>query len=262
MPGPEEIGHCPGEHIGSGWHVAYTRHGGKFESPVVHDDLSQLLCAPDGGTADAVFLTSFQPFEPRFLGRLPRDADITVCVHCETAGDRPPRVFYGMELQDVQRVEANERSVYRAKSFFCTRCMPADQPQHCDTRQFVRRCRCDQTFRRQVLWLLPKLTGRDIMHSKLMLLRFRGFLRMFVSSFNWSELQWHESGDSFWWADLPFSQGVTIDDKVHGALDGHLAEPCGTGSMAAVTGSLRFQHFAAEPLLTSASRHIHPERVL
>lgn len=51
------------------------------------------------------------------------------------------------------------------------------------------------------------------MHSKIMLLRFRGFLRLVVSSFNLSQSQWSNAGDSFWWADVPFRTQADISEK-------------------------------------------------
>ena len=79
-------------------------------------------------------------------------------------------------------------------------------------------------------WVIPKLGGgRSIMHSKLMLLRFDGFLRLVVSSFNLSATQATSAGDSFWWVDVPFLTRICRDpkfgDHLHDHLD-RLGVPC------------------------------------
>jgi len=48
------------------------------------------------------------------------------------------------------------------------------------------------------------------MHSKLMLMRFPGCVRLVVSSFNLSARQWSEAGDSFWWADVPLKPELSL----------------------------------------------------
>merc|ERR1712166_484348 len=58
------------------------------------------------------------------------------------------------------------------------------------------------------------------MHSKLMLFRFVGCVRLVVSSFNFSQRQWDSAGDSFWWVDLPLSAetATNVDPMVQAPL--------------------------------------------
>lgn len=94
LPSPDEIAHAPA--VDSASHIAYTHHQGRCESPVVHDDLSELLCAPDGTQPMALLLSSFLPFEPKFLQHFPPNADITVCIHDEKKKKNTPlSVWHG-----------------------------------------------------------------------------------------------------------------------------------------------------------------------
>jgi len=208
LPSPDEIAHAPA--VDSASHIAYTHHQGRCESPVVHDDLSELLCAPDGTQPMALLLSSFLPFEPKFLQHFPPNADITVCIHDEKK-KKTRRFLYGMELEDMLCMK--EQQAYRATSTFCTRCMPSCQDRDCETRDFLKKCKCRESFQRRVHWVLCQPKGTNIMHSKIMLLRFRGFLRFVVSSFNLSQEQWTKAGDSFWWADIPFCEPADVAEN-------------------------------------------------
>jgi len=92
-----------------------------------------------------------------------------------------------------------------------TKCMPPDNPLRCPPRDFVKACKCPAEELHEVQWILPQLQGRQIMHSKLMLFRFPGFVRIVVSSLNLCDRQWFDAGDSFWWADVPLIPNASLD---------------------------------------------------
>lgn len=196
------------------WSLAYTLHPGRFEveDAVVHSDLRELLSDAAGRKLRAALVTSFLPFNPGFLRKFPQDVHLTVCVQDKMRGEKRalPKHFFGIELHDVKQ----HRSSVLANSSFCTACFPQDNPRRCSPNQYVRACQCPERFFRRVQWVFPQLQGDDIMHAKVMALRFEGFVRLVVSSFNLSDDQWHGAGDSFWWVDLPFRHEPTYDDRV------------------------------------------------
>lgn len=51
------------------------------------------------------------------------------------------------------------------------------------------------------------------MHSKLLIFRFPGCVRIVVSSLNLSASQWSEAGDSFWWTDLPLVMEPSLNEE-------------------------------------------------
>ena len=66
-------------------------------------------------------------------------------------------------------------------------------------------CGC-QDFREVVEVAAPLPKQRGIMHTKLWLLLFSSCLRVVISSFNLSERQQDNAGDTFWYADLPMKK--------------------------------------------------------
>eukprot|EP00930_Biecheleria_cincta_P000844 TRINITY_DN102039_c0_g1_i1.p1 TRINITY_DN102039_c0_g1~~TRINITY_DN102039_c0_g1_i1.p1 ORF type:complete len:168 (-),score=19.46 TRINITY_DN102039_c0_g1_i1:415-879(-) len=90
--------------------------------------------------------------------------------------------------------------------------MPKDSQRRCSSQQFLRKCTCPARYARHVKWFFPPLRGssKGIMHVKLMLLRFEGFVRIVISSLNLSDTQWSNAGDSFWWADLAFVSASSL----------------------------------------------------
>ena len=217
-PSPSEIGRHPLEApcANGAWRVAYTSHPGRFEDPVVSDDLGELLRDPAGRKLRAALVTSFWPFELNFLKRLPLDIDLTVCLGQDRVlGEKQkvPRRLFGIELSDVEQLDAH--GAIRARSSHCPRCFPRTNPVRCSTEFFVRPCKCPQQGQRHIQWLLTQLQGTSIMHVKLMLLRFEGFVRLVISSLNLSDTQWAHAGDSFWWADLPFRADANARPDAH-----------------------------------------------
>jgi hypothetical protein len=50
---------------------------------------------------------------------------------------------------------------------------------------------------------VPRFPATFCVHPKLMLLKFKNYLRIVISSFNLSEEQCAQASDVFWWVDLP-----------------------------------------------------------
>jgi len=196
-PSPEEV--AAGDALALGaWKFAFTFHAGRVESPTVSPDLRELLTGPRGQPLLAALLTTFYPFEPKFLMFIPHKVRLTVCVMNDRMSSP---YFFGMELMKKRR----HGEATLAETTFCTKCMPADMPLHCAEHERLRPCSCPAKKWRRVQWVFPALdSGYSLMHSKLMVLRFQGFLRLVVSSFNLSMEQVSKAGDTFWWVDVPF----------------------------------------------------------
>jgi len=185
------------------WHIAYTGHEGiaAFGLPSLNS-IGELARGPQGDAAQAVFASSFHPFEPYFLRCFPTGIPLTICVQGE---NNPVEHFFGLQVKNINCVE--ELGIHTGSSKFCMKCMPpGHRPMKCSTNLFVNPCQCPQQEINDIEWIFPKLRGRDIMHTKLMLFRFSGYVRLVISSFNLSSMQWSSAGDSFWWADLPLTR--------------------------------------------------------
>lgn len=210
QPAPDELS-LSAEGLGS-WQIGYTHHPGRFDQPVVRRQWPELLEGRDGRPLKAAFMSTFFPFNLETLRNLPIDIDLTVCVGVDTF----PTYFFGTKLDDVHT--HLDRALMYAKSSYCIACMPPDQNRTVHSTQFVNPCsrppRCMRRCIRHVQWLFKKVSGHGIMHAKLMLLRFEGYVRIVVSSFNLSEHQWAQAGDSFWWVDLCLSPSTVGSDPV------------------------------------------------
>ncbi|CAE8613831.1 unnamed protein product [Polarella glacialis] len=75
-------------------------------------------------------------------------------------------------------------------------------------------CGCSDNQFRSVEWRFPcsqstklQYGGRPIFHMKFMILSFRRFVRVVISSFNLSCEQWRSAGDVFWWVDAVPNKG-------------------------------------------------------
>jgi len=209
-PSPADLIAAP--HINSAWKVAYTGHPGRFESHAL-PSLPDLLRGPDGNSVQTALLTSFFPFDPAFLRNFPKGIELTICIQSDE-NKKVPKNFFGQKLTDAKYHP--EHSVHTACSSLCTRCTPEGVPQRCRQDQIVPKCACPRQDLNQVKWIFPILQENDIMHCKLMLLRFEGCVRLVVSSFNFSAKQWENAGDSFWWVDLPLmpSASDNVDFRV------------------------------------------------
>jgi len=109
--------------------------------------------------------------------------------------------LFGLEVQGMKFHQ--EHYIHTGVSKFCTKCMPSHNPLRCPPEFYVKACKCPAEELHEVQWIMPQLQGSAIMHSKLMLFRFPGFVRIVVSSLNLCDRQWLDAGDSFWWADVP-----------------------------------------------------------
>mmetsp|Transcript_110006 Transcript_110006/g.206196 ORF Transcript_110006/g.206196 Transcript_110006/m.206196 type:complete len:535 (-) Transcript_110006:234-1838(-) len=207
---PDESDAIASETVLTSWNVAYTYHSGRVDSsnlPAL-PSLGELAVDPNGVPAQAVLASSFYPFNPSFLCHFPRGIPLFVCVQGE---NKAVKRFFGLEVQDMQFDK--EGFVHTGTSELCTKCMPEDNPRKCPTELFVKTCKCPSPELNNVQWIFPQLQGNDIMHSKLMLLRFPGCVRLVVSSLNLSVRQWSNAGDSFWWADLPLKPEPCFDEE-------------------------------------------------
>jgi len=120
---------------------------------------------------------------------------------CFAAGNQPMKRLFGLEVQGMKFHQ--EHYIHTGVSKFCTKCMPSHNPLRCPPEFYVKACKCPAEELHEVQWIMPQLQGSAIMHSKLMLFRFPGFVRIVVSSLNLCDRQWLDAGDSFWWADVP-----------------------------------------------------------